>query len=395
MNLPLNVKAFYPNFFSDRLISYVCLSLVENLRENDKINATAMGLSSDSTVDRYRRTQTGPKGACNGIYCDAIPRGILWAAASRILQGERMLRVAEWRYLRGLRRGDVAYLWPGASLDLHRKAKTRGCVVITERINTLRFNSREILEKEFDSLGIPAAHGISEDSARDELRCMELSDYIFSPSPAVTESLTKAGIPGDAILHTSYGLRRSEILDRSRDRPFDRPITALFVGRICVRKGVHLLLKAWTQARVNGRLKVVGTIAPEIRDLFDSHLRMNDTIEHVDYVEDLRPIYEQADFFILPSLEEGSPLVTYLALGASLPVIVSPMGAGGVITDSKEGFVVDPKNGEQLVKTIQKLTNSSSLRNEMSKASAKTAMDYTWEKVAERRRRQLLEKLAR
>jgi glycosyltransferase involved in cell wall biosynthesis len=114
-------------------------------------------------------------------------------------------------------------------------------------------------------------------------------------------------------------------------------------------------------------------------------LSANLNIDHVGFVSDLHPIYSEADFFVLPSLEEGSPLVTYLALGAGLPVIASPMGSGGVITDGRQGFVVDPHDERALVNAIQTLCHDSVLRQEMAAASAVSAYQYTWHRVATRR----------
>jgi glycosyltransferase involved in cell wall biosynthesis len=390
-----SIKAFYPNYFSDRQIAYVCLQLVEHLNENGRITARVMGLSSDDTVRHYR-CRTGRAGdPRHEVYRDAIPRGPAWIAASRLLSAETTLRFAESRYLRQLRKGDVAYLWPGASLELYKKLKSRGHVIVSERINTLRFNSKMILDREYAALGVAVDHGITEGSVRDELECMELSDYIFSPSPAVTASLVRVGIGTEKILQASFGLKGCEILDRSGDMSRDGPVTAIFVGRICIRKGIHLLLKAWEHAGVDGQLRIVGDVSPEIADFFHEFLRTHDTVEHVGYVQDLKPIFRRADIFILPSLEEGSPLVTYLALGASLPVIVSPMGAGGVITDLKEGLVVDPEDKNRLSGAIRKLAGDASLRKEMGSASGRKAQDYTWDKVGARRRVQLMEKLGR
>ena len=398
MNTKRHIKAFYPNFFSDRLIAYVCLSIIRNFNTNTSV-ADAMGLSSDTSMRPYKKSavrhgnhQTGVI-ATPRIYYDAIPPTVCWPAISRILDNQKIQGIAESRYLRRLRREDVAYLWPGASVRLYEKARSKGCVVVAERINTLRSNSMRILDGEFASLGIPATHGITPDTVRNETMCMELADYVFSPSPAVATSLEEAGIPREKILSTSYGLRKEDILDVSRDNDGDKPVTAIFVGRICVRKGIHLLLRAWVKANVNGRLRIVGRVSPEIQDMFLDHLRRYPTIEHVDYVEDLRPIYRGADLFILPSIEEGSPLVTYLALGASLPVIVSPMGSGGVIVDNQEGLVVDPHDETVFAEAIRKLSSDPLLRNQMAAASGRKAPKYTWDQVAAQRIRQLLARL--
>ena len=46
-----------------------------------------------------------------------------------------------------------------------------------------------------------------------------------------------------------------------------------------------------------------------------------------------------ADVFVFPSLFEGSAVVTYEALAAGLPSVVTP-SAGSVVRDGVEGFIV-------------------------------------------------------
>ena len=41
-------------------------------------------------------------------------------------------------------------------------------------------------------------------------------------------------------------------------------------------------------------------------------------------------------------MKEGSPLVTYMAFGAGLPLLVSPIGGGGVATNGEDAVVIDP-----------------------------------------------------
>jgi len=155
------------------------------------------------------------------------------------------------------------------------------------------------------------------------------------------------------------------------------------------------LLDAWQKANVKAKLKIIGKIEPPIADLVKGYLKQNQNIEHVNFVDDLKPVYRDADIFILPSLEEGSPLVTYLALGASLPVIVSPMGGGGIIEDGKEGIIIDPHNQEELISSIRDLISDDSLRHTMAKASGKKAIEYTWDRVSKKRIEMLIQRISK
>jgi glycosyltransferase involved in cell wall biosynthesis len=108
---------------------------------------------------------------------------------------------------------------------------------------------------------------------------------------------------------------------------------------------------------------------------------------------DIALAYREADFFAFPSLEEGSPLVTYEAMANCLPVLTSPMGAGGVARDGKDGIIVSPYDEEALVTGLQQLAGCAELRLRMSDSARERAQEFTWEKVARRRAQLVLERL--
>lgn len=387
------IRAFYPNFFGDNLIAYVALRILMYFN-SEEISADIMGISSEPSVKGFKKkaVRTFPSGLADPVLCrvyrDAIPPGLLWALGRRLFSAETLARFAEWRFLRSLRPGDLVYLWPSASAELYRKVKAQGHTIVSERINTLVASSQRILDREYAALGLPVrGHGLTDTEAEEELRCMSLSAAIFSPSPGVTQSIEEAGIPAARILETSYGLRDTEILPPPAfaTRKTEEEVTALFVGTVCVRKGIHLLLKAWEKASLKARLVIVGRVDPDVEEMLKAALASNSRITHHDFMSDLKPIYASSDFFVLPSLEEGSPLVTYLALGAGLPCLVSPMGAGGVIENGKEGLVIDPHDADSFVEALRTLVSQEGLRQRLSSASAAKAVEYTWDRVAIRR----------
>jgi len=106
---------------------------------------------------------------------------------------------------------------------------------------------------------------------------------------------------------------------------------------------------------------------------------------HLPYRDAIGPIYRSADVFVFPSLEEGSPLVVYEALGAGLPVLLSPMAAGDVVRDGVEGFVLDPLDQEAWVEALRTLAKDPDLRARMGRRARERAAGYTWDKVGRRR----------
>jgi len=321
----------------------------------------------------------------------------LWAKrlGYKLFSDEFLRRYTEWRYLRSFKEQDVAYLWPGTSINTYRLLKSSGHILLTENVNTHQATSKEILDEEYHRLGLIPDHGIEEKNIADERAKLELVDYVFSPSSEVTKSLLRAEVPNEKIIQSSYGCYENSILlpEEISGRAKRSELTAIFTGRIGIRKGVHLLLDYWTKAGVKGKLKLVGRIEPGAMHLIKPYLQRHD-IEHVPFTSDLRSVYLNADIFLLSSLEEGSPLVTYLALGAGLPSIVSPMGGGGIINDGCEGLVVDPHNADGWVESIRKVFSDAELRQRLSSNAYNKAGEYLWSNVGRRRGESLLASLA-
>ena len=55
-------------------------------------------------------------------------------------------------------------------------------------------------------------------------------------------------------------------------------MTVLFVGLACVRKGIHLLLKAWARAKLKGRLVLAGDIDSRGRQRCAEQLNRSDVM---------------------------------------------------------------------------------------------------------------------
>ncbi|MGJ0490493.1 glycosyltransferase family 4 protein [Methylobacter sp.] len=371
------ILCIYPSYFCNRGVSHACLSVVSSMSSSN-LNVEVMGISSDKEIS-------------SPFYTNTISPTIN-PIAYRLFSGEKLQRLCEYRFLKKLRDDDIAYLWPGTSINLIEKIKRQGNKIVVENINCHQFISRQILDSEYRKLDLKPSHTITDDSIQDEFRKLELSDYVFSPSPAVSESLLSSGIANEKILQTSYGLSENEIFECQFNYKKNRPLTAIFVGRIGVRKGIHLVLNYWDKANINGILKVIGQVEDYGQEIIEPFLN-HPKIQFLKYTNDLKKLYRDADFFILPSLEEGSPLVTYLALGAGLPCLVSPMGSGGIIKDGHEGFIIDPHDESGWIAAIRQMEIKPELREYQSKAAWKSAATYLWKNVGQKRANELLYRL--
>lgn len=266
-----------------------------------------------------------------------------------------------------------------------RRLRDRGHTIFLERANTMDHTAQRLLADAFTRAGWSFELPYVEKDPEEDRTHVLAADFIFSPSPGVTDSLREQNfVPRERILETSYGWEPARFTTRSPAIPGIDGTTFLFVGGVGLRKGAHLLLEAWSRARIRGRLVLVGDVESLIARRCANHLSRVDVI-HRGYDPDPGPWFSCADVFVLPTIEEGSPLVIYEAMAHGLPTITSPMGAGSVVRHEVEGLVLDPHDREGLVRAMQRLAEDRTSRERLGSAARERAADYTWDKVAERR----------
>ena len=199
----------------------------------------------------------GASGIAIPLYCVAADRsmqtGFLrltlprWAHSIgyRLFSGKALARITEWRFTSALSDQDVAYIWPGTDLSTFQKAKAAGCIVVAENINTHQMNSKRILDREYQRLGMIPMHGISDQDAAVESSKLDYVDFVYSPSPCVTSSLIDAGVPLEKIISTSYGLSSSDLLDPDvHKNPVRKTVLLLFssgasvFARVCTYSSI-------------------------------------------------------------------------------------------------------------------------------------------------------------
>jgi len=162
----------------------------------------------------------------------------------------------------------------------------------------------------------------------------------------------------------------------------------LFVGQLRNRKGVDSLLRAFNEIDNNKMKCVVVGDGPErdklekLADDFKLHSKVLFT-GAVPF-EDLTDLYAEAEFFVLPTVAEGSPLVVLEAMASGLPVISTKVsGIPEVIDNEQNGFIVPPRDVHALAECMRVLIEDDELRAKMSKtARKKTVASFSWNAVA-------------
>ncbi|MCS6943797.1 MAG: glycosyltransferase family 4 protein, partial [Geminocystis sp.] len=147
----------------------------------------------------------------------------------------------------------------------------------------------------------------------------------------------------------------------------ERRFRILFVGIIGFRKGVYYLLEAFRQLQLkDAELILVSPVEDDFKPILAKYEGLFHYIHSLPN-EQVSQIYHRSSVFILPSLIEGSAIVTYEAMASGLPVIVSE-NTGAIARDGKDGFIVPIRNVEALKEKIITLYENGDMRHEMGKS---------------------------
>jgi glycosyltransferase involved in cell wall biosynthesis len=162
----------------------------------------------------------------------------------------------------------------------------------------------------------------------------------------------------------------------------------LFLSRLDKRKGADLLLTAFSHLNVNKCRCVIVGDGPERGRLVKLTKKLGiseeTTFTGAVPLEDLPALYSGAEFFVLPTFAEASPMVVFEALASGLPIIITELpGVEDVIINGYNGFICH-RNPEELCKYMNLLIDDDSLRNEM-KINARLSVErYGWQHIAKK-----------
>lgn len=110
--------------------------------------------------------------------------------------------------------------------------------------------------------------------------------------------------------------------------------------------------------------------------------------------EDIPQLLQQCHVAVLPSYMEGVPVCLLEAASAGLPLVATDVrGCREIVRNGVNGFLVPPKDPEQLAQALATLLQNRELRQRMGKASREIAVNEFSEELVVRATLALYEKL--
>jgi len=126
----------------------------------------------------------------------------------------------------------------------------------------------------------------------------------------------------------------------------------LSLGRLDERKGIDVLLRAWSKTK-EGLLWIVGSGPEETRlKKLASELNLQ-RCQFLGPTQNPLDFYQVADVFVLSSLREGSPNVLLEAMSCRLACIATRIGGvTDILQEEIHGLLVEPGDADQLAQAL-------------------------------------------
>ena len=282
---------------------------------------------------------------------------------------------------------DTFHCWNSQASGALEKAASRGVLTVVDRASSHIRTQSEILVAAYQRHGIryePTYESVIRRCERE----YEIADVVVVPSQFVVDSFAERGFDMSKIVLNPFGV------DADRFRPAKQPpdrFRAIFVGQVGVRKGAPELLQAFSRLNIpDAQLMLVGPEEVASTEALAPYRNHTDII-FAGSRSDVPELLAQSSVFVFPSWEEGSALVTYEAMAAGLPCIVTP-NAGSHVVDGETGFVVTLGDIDALADRIAWCANNRDAAYAMGQKARKAIRPFTWDAYG-KRTAQLHEKL--
>jgi len=281
------------------------------------------------------------------------------------------------------RKIDVVHVWPCAALETIKAARRLGIPTVLERPNAHTRFAYEVVNEECRRLGValPKGHEYehNEQILQREEEEFRLADYLLCPSEFVAKTFRDRGFPSSKLLRHQYGFDASDFYPQSGPRETSKKFTMLFAGQCAVRKGLHFAVDAWlaSPAKGNGIFYIAGTFIPEYRQYLDPFLKLDPSIVVLGHRTDLPKLMRDSDVFVLPSLEEGSPLVCAEAMASGCVNLVSDV-CTDVCQYMENALVHSVGDTQTLSQHIRMLYEDRDLLGRLREGALRKRGHFTW-----------------
>jgi glycosyltransferase involved in cell wall biosynthesis len=278
------------------------------------------------------------------------------------------------------------YVYNGAGLEILQSARRGGLFSVVDQTSAaMRWDAKLLMEEaeRWPDWATPedSVEGWEEMSKREEEE-WQLADRIICGSRYVADTIKAVGGPVEKCRVVPYGYgeekdksgnlkpekdknQKAESLNDCVSAPASgfrshpsslsaRPLRVLFVGTLCLRKGIPYLCEVMGLLKDDKiQFRIVGPSHTTEQGV--SSLRQFAEVVGSIPRSALAEHYEWADVLVLPSLSEGSANVCHEAASHGIPMIITP-NAGFALENGMAGSIVPIRSPTAIAEALRKTT---------------------------------------
>ena len=207
---------------------------------------------------------------------------------------------------------------------------------------------------------------------------MLLADLTLVPSRFV-EATIREFYPQKEIALAPYGVDAEFWTPGPTNNNPPGPLRFIYAGNVSVRKGVPLLIEAWSKAELrDAELAIVGSwlLADGKKYSLPPGIKWFPPCSW----PALRDRYRESHVFVFPSFAEGFALVLLEAMACGLPVIASEASGASEVLTTRCGFVTSPGDLDRLVDLLRWFDRNRDELPAMGREARSLAERCTWSK---------------
>jgi glycosyltransferase involved in cell wall biosynthesis len=304
----------------------------------------------------------------------------------KVLGTERACRMHDWivahRLEKLVGKVDIVHAWPLGALRTLKTAARLGIPTVLERPNAHTRFAYEVVRKECEKLDVmlPPSH---EHAYKPSVLAKEEAEYdtafrLLCPSDFVAQTFLDQGFSPEKLLRHQYGYDDHVYRPGEQTRDKERGLTMLFAGGCAPRKGLHYALDAWLRspACLKGKFIIAGGFIPGYAEKLADKLA-HPSVEVLGYRSDIPELMRKSDILVLPSIEEGSALVTSEARASGCVLLVSE-AAGAICKHGENALVHRVGDVDELTRQITTLDADRDLLEKLRAASLSTVEQISW-----------------